>query len=539
MDVFDYVIVGAGTAGCVLADRLSASGERRVLVLESGGSDRRLWIQLPIGYGRTFSDPSVNWMYETEPDPQLAGRRGFWPRGKVLGGSGSINGMVYIRGLPRDFDEWRSLGNPGWGYRDVLPYFRKLEDYCGEADEYHGTGGPIRVTDVSRAAHPLCRRFIESCGRLGYRELTDFNGARAEGVGIYQITTRSGRRDSTARGYLRPALRRANLRLRMRAHATRVLFDGQRAVAVAYRQRGRRFEASASRAVILCLGAVNSPQLLQLSGVGDTKLLRRHGINVVAHHPQVGRGLQDHLDFSYAYRSRVPTLNDEIYPFSGKLRAALRYLATRDGPLAMSINQSGGFVKSDPRQLEPNLQLYFSPMSYDSAHWPVRRLMNPHPFPGFVVSFSPCRPSSRGRIEIGCADPLEPPRIFTDYISTEQDVAEALAGTRLLREIVASGPLADIIVEPLGRGPAGPSDGELLQDFRARASTCFHPVGTCSMGTDPATSVVDARLRVHGIAGLRVVDASIFPTLTSGNINTPTIMVAEKAAAMITAEEGD
>jgi choline dehydrogenase len=291
--------------------------------------------------------------------------------------------------------------------------------------------------------------------------------------------------------------------------------------------------------VILCLGAVNSPQLLQLSGVGDTELLRRHGINVVAHNPQVGRGLQDHVDFSYAYRSKVPTLNDEIYPFSGKLRAALRYLSTRGGPLAMSINQSGGFVKSDPGQPEPNLQLYFSPMSYDSAHWPVRRLMNPHPFPGFVVSFNACRPSSRGRIEIGCADPLAPPRIFTHYISTEHDVAEALAGTRLLREIVATGPLADVIVEPLARGAAGTSDAELLQDFRARAATCFHPVGTCSMGADPDTSVVDAQLRVHGIAALRVVDASIFPTLTSGNTNTPTIMVAEKAADMITAAEGE
>jgi choline dehydrogenase len=538
MEVFDYVIVGAGTAGCVLANRLSASGKRRVLVLEAGGSDRRFWVQLPIGYGRTFNDPRVNWMYETEPDPQLAGRRAFWPRGKVLGGSGSINGMVYIRGLPRDFDGWRSLGNPGWGYRDVLPYFRKLEDYCGGADDYHGTGGPIRVTDVSRAAHPLCRRFIESCERLGYRELRDFNGASAEGVGIYQITTRSGRRDSTARGYLRPALHRANLTLRLRAHAARVLFDGPRAVAVAYRQRGRTFEASASRSVILCLGAVNSPQLLQLSGVGDTQLLRRHAIDVVAHHPQVGRGLQDHLDFSYAYRSKVPTLNDEIHPFSGKLRAALRYLATRGGPLAMSINQSGGFVKSDPGQPEPNLQLYFSPMSYDSAQWPVRRLMNPNPFPGFVTSFNPCRPSSRGRIEIRSADPLEPPRIFTDSISTEHDLAEAVAGARLLREIAATAPLADVIAEPRAGRAAGTSDAKLLQDFRARASTCFHPAGTCSMGADPATSVVDARLRVHGISALRVVDASIFPTLTSGNTNTPTIMVAEKAADMIMAEDG-
>jgi choline dehydrogenase len=537
METFDYVIVGAGTAGCVLANRLSASGKHRVLALEAGGSDRRFWIQLPIGYGRTFNDARVNWMYETEPDPGLCERRGFWPRGKVMGGSGSINGMIYIRGLPRDFDEWRSLGNPGWGYRDVLPYFRKLEDYCGEADDFHGRGGPLHITDVSQSAHPLCRTFIESCSRLGYPELRDFNGATAEGVGVYQITTRGGRRDSTARGYLRPALRRANLTLRLRAHALRVLFDGQRAIGVAYRQGGSTFEARASRSVILCLGAVNSPQLLQLSGVGDTELLRRHGIDVVAHLAQVGRGLQDHLDFSYAYRSKVPTLNDEIYPVSGKCRAAVRYLTTRGGPLAMSINQSGGFVKSDAGQPEPNFQLYFSPMSYDAAQWPVRRLMNPNPFSGFVMSFNPCRPSSRGRIEIRSADPFEPPRIFSNYISTEHDMAEAVAGARLLREIAATAPLAEVIAEPLaGRAP-GTSDAELLRDFRARASTCFHPAGTCSMGAEPATSVVDARLRVHGLSALRVVDASIFPTLTSGNTNTPTIMVAEKAADMITAED--
>jgi choline dehydrogenase len=537
MEIFDYVIVGAGTAGCVLANRLSASGKRRVLVLEAGGSDRRFWIQLPIGYGRTFNDARVNWMYETEPDPGLCDRRGFWPRGKVMGGSGSINGMIYIRGLPRDFDEWRSLGNPGWGYRDVLPYFRKLEDYCGEANDFHGRGGPLHITDVSQSAHPLCRTFIDSCGRLGYPELRDFNGAAAEGVGVYQITTRGGRRDSSARGYLRPALRRANLTLRLRAHASRVLFDGQRAIGVAYRQRGRTFEARASRSVILCLGAVNSPQLLQLSGVGDTQLLRRHGIEVVAHHPRVGRGLQDHLDFSYAYRSKVATLNDEIYPFSGKFRAAVRYLATRGGPLSMSINQSGGFVRSDPGRAEPNLQLYFSPMSYDTAQWPVRRLMNPNPFPGFVMSFNPCRPHSRGRIEIRSANAVDPPLIFTDHLTSEHDVAEAVAGARLLREIAATAPLAEVIAEPLeGRGP-GTSDAELLRDFRARASTCFHPAGTCSMGADPAISVVDARLRVHGLPALRVVDASIFPTLTSGNTNTPTIMVAEKAADMIMAED--
>jgi len=538
METFDYIVVGAGTAGCVVAARLTERDRCRVLLLEAGGSDRRFWVQLPIGYGRTFNDPRVNWMYATEPDPGLGDRPGFWPRGKVLGGSGSINGMVYVRGLPRDFDEWRSLGNPGWGHRDVLPLFRKLEDYPGGEDEYHGRSGPMHITDTSSTAHPLCRTFIETCRRLGCAELADLNGGSAEGVGTYPITTRNGLRESTAKCYLRPALRRTNLTLRLRAHALRVLFDGDRAIGVAYRHRGRTLEARASCAVIVSLGAVNSPQLLQLSGVGDTDLLRRHGIDVVAHHPRVGRNLQDHLDFSYAYRSRVPTLNDEIYPFSGKVRAAVRYLLRRSGPLAMSINQSGGFIRGDPAQAHPNFQLYCSPMSYDAAQWPMRRLMKPHAFSGFVLSVNPCRPASRGRIEIRSADPFAPPMIFSHSLSAEHDRAEAVAGARLLRRLAATAPLAEIIDAELGTTAADTTDAGLLQEFRRRASTCFHPVGTCGMGPDPAVAVVDARLRVHGLSGLRVVDASIFPTLTSGNTNAPTIMVAEKAAALIAEEAG-
>jgi choline dehydrogenase len=539
MEVFDYIIVGAGTAGCVLASRLVASGRRRVLLLEAGGSDRRLWIRVPIGYGRTFSDPRVNWMYATEPEPALLGRRVFWPRGKVLGGSGSINGMVYVRGLPHDFDDWQALGNPGWGYREVLPYFRRLEDYPGAPDEYHARGGPISITDVSGAAHPLCRTFIDSCMRLGYPQLADLNGARTEGVSIYQITTRNGLRASTATGYLRPALRQRNLTLRLRAQALRILFHSQRAIGIAYRQRAHTHQARASQGLILCLGAVNTPQLLQLSGVGDTGLLRRHGIEVVAHHPQVGLNLQDHLDFSYGYRARVPTLNDEIHPWRGKLTAAVRYALTRGGPLSMSINQSGGFIRSDADRPRPNMQLYFSPLSYPAARWPVRRLLQPDPFSGLVLSFNPCRPTSRGRIEIRSADPLAAPLIFANYLSTEHDLAEALAGVRRLRSIAATAPLADVIAAQLEPAATGSSDAALLQEFRTRATTCFHPVGSCRMGPDAAAAVVDARLRVHGLSALWVVDASIFPTVTSGNTNTPTIMVAEKAAEMIREEEGD
>lgn len=538
MDVFDYIVVGAGTAGCVVAARLSENVRRSVLLLEAGGSDLRFWVRVPIGYGRTFNDPRVNWMYESQPEPALCGRRGFWPRGKVLGGSGSINDMIYIRGFPWDFDGWEAHGNPGWAWRDVLPYFRKIEDYPGGEAEYRASGGPIRVTDMAGGAHPLCFTFLETCRRLGYQVLSDFNAAPLEGVGIYQITTRGGMRMSTARGYLRPALRRANLRLLLRAHALRLLFDGTRASGVAFRHRGGTREARARRAVILCLGSVNSPQLLQLSGVGDTDLLRRHGIALVAHSPQVGYNLQDHLDLSYVYRSRVPTLNDAFYPLAGKLKAGMRYLLTRTGPLSMSINQSGGFLRSDPRQPHPNLQIVCSPVSYDPLTWPLRRLLKPHPFSGFVVSFQSCRPTSRGRIEIRSANAFDPPLIFPNYLSTEHDLAEVPAGARLLRRIAATSPLADIIESELEPGAGKVSDAELLQDFRERATTVYHPVSSCRMGADPESAVVDARLRVYGVAGLRVVDASVFPSVTSGNTNTPTTMVAEKAADLIKEEDG-
>ena len=538
MDAFDYIVIGAGTAGCVVASRLSENSNRRVLALEAGGSDLRFWVRVPIGYGRTFNDPRVNWMYESEPEPALAGRRGFWPRGKVLGGSGSINDMIYIRGFPWDFDGWQALGNPGWGWKEVLPYFRKLEDYSGGEQEFRARGGPIHVTDMAAGAHPLCSVFIETCRRLGYQVLEDFNAAPLEGVGIYQITTRGGMRMSTARGYLRPALRRANLKLLLRAHALRVLFDGTRASGVAFSHRGRTVETRATRSVILCLGAVNSPQLLQLSGVGDTDLLRRHGIAVVAHSAQVGRNLQDHLDVSYVYRSRIPTLNDQFYPLSGKLQAGIRYLLTRTGPLSMSVNQSGGFLRSDPAEPHPNLQIVCSPVSYDPLTWPLRRLLKPHPFSGFVISFQSCRPTSRGRIEIRSPNPFDAPLILPNYLSTERDVAEIPAGARLLRSIAASSPLADVIETELEPGAGKTTDAQLLQDFRDRATTVYHPVSSCCMGPDPATSVVDARLRVHGVTGLRVVDASVFPTITSGNTNTPTTMVAERAADLIKEDDG-
>ena len=536
MDEFDYIVVGAGTAGCVLANRLSAGANTRVLLLEAGGSDRTLWIQLPIGYGRTFFDPRVNWMYDTQAVPGLGDRSSYWPRGKVIGGSGSINAMVHVRGQRGDFDDWAAAGNPGWAWDDVLPWFIKAEDHQHGASDWHGTGGPQHVTDITGQAHPLCQRFIATGQALGFPVSADFNGAQAEGVGIYSINTRNGRRASTANAYLRPALKRGNLVLRTRAQAMRIRFEGRSAVGVEYRYRNQTVMAHARGEVILAGGSVNSPQLLQLSGIGDAALLQSLGIVPVIGARAVGRNLQDHLAVSYFYRSAVPTLNDVLWPTSGKIRAGLRYLFDRGGPLSMSVNQSGGFVRSRPDSVRADMQLYFSPVSYTQSPLSERRLLDPDPFSAFLLSFNGCRPTSRGVLQIVSPDPFSHPSIQPNYLATEHDVQQVVIGNRLLRTLAATAPLADIITAELVPGHQIESDAELLDDFRRRADTVYHPTSTCMMGPDPATSVVDARLRVHGIDRLRVADASVFPNITSGNTNAPTVMVAEKAAAMILAD---
>lgn len=538
MDSFDYVIVGAGTAGCVVASRLSEDGKSNVLVLEAGGSDRTVWIQLPIGYGRTFFDRSINWMYDTEVEPNLDGRTSYWPRGKVIGGSGSINAMVYVRGRPEDFEDWKAMGNTGWGWDDVLPYFRKSEDFDGGETSHHGKGGPIHVTDISKRAHPICQTFIETAKGLGFAYTPDFNGPSGEGVGIYQINTDKGFRASSANAFLRPALRRQNLTLRTKAHVTHILFEGKTAVGLEYRQGGKLHTVRAKREVILCGGSINSPQLLQVSGIGDGALLQGFGIEVVHDAPAVGQNLQDHLAVSYFYKCSVPTLNDELGPWYGKVKAGLHYLLNRGGPLSMSVNQGGGFVRSSPDKTRPDLQLYFSPVSYTKTSLAKRELLNPDPFSAFLLSFNACRPTSRGHLAIKSPDPLVYPSIRPNYLSTNKDVQDAIIGNRLLRTLAASAPLSDIITEELVPGSHLKTDQDLLDDFRKRADTVYHPVGTCMMGLDPAKSVVDARLKVHGIRNLRVIDASIFPTVTSGNTNAPTVMVAEKGAAMVLEDAG-
>ena len=533
MSEFDYIIVGAGSAGCVLAHRLTEGNRYTVLLLEAGGTERRFWLQVPIGYGKSFYDPRVNWMYRTEAEPALAGRAGYWPRGKVLGGSSSINAMVFIRGQHEDFDDWRALGNPGWGWADVLPYFRKLEDSARGPDAWRGRGGPLAVADVTRDLHPLCMAFLRAGMEIGLPRNTDFNGAVQEGIGCYEITVRDGRRMSTARAYLRPAMTRANLRVETGAHATRILFEGTRATGIAYVRDGAACTARAGREVILCAGAVNSPQLLQLSGIGPAAHLRSLGLPVLRDSPDVGHHLQDHLCIDYLYRSRVPTLNDLLRPWHGKLWAGLRYLAARRGPLALSVNQGGGFVRSRSDLARPNIQLYFSPLSYTRAPAGERPLMSPDPFPGFLLSAQPLRPTSRGHVQIRSIDPFDPPRIVPNSLATEHDVEEMIEGAMLLRKLAAAPSLAGVIDDELSPGRAVTAREQLIEDIRQRSSTVFHPAGTCRMGPDSRHSVVDPALKVHGVNALRVVDASIFPALTSGNTNAPVIMVAEKGADLI------
>lgn len=536
MNQFDFVIVGAGSAGCVLANRLSEDLRFKVLLLEAGGSDRRIRVHMPIGYGLSFYDPKLNWMYRTEPEPSLAGREGYWPRGKVLGGSSSINAMVFVRGQPQDFERWKACGNPGWGWTDVLPYFRKLEHSEREPDAWRGRGGPLHVTDVSSDVHPLCETFLSAATETGIARRADFNGAAQEGVGLYEITTYRGRRMSAAQAYLRPAMSRPNLVVQTHAHATRIGFDGSRATSVEYLQAGAMRSANARREIIVCGGAINSPLLLQASGIGPAPLLQSLGLGVVLHSPAVGLHLQDHLCLDHIYRSRVPTLNNELRPWSGKLWAGLRYLATRRGPLALSVNQGGAFVRSRPELEYPNLQLYFSPLSYTRAPVGKRPLMSPDPFPGFLLSAQPCRPNSRGHVRLRTADPNAPPIIVPNSLATEHDIEEMVEAAMFLRRLARAPSLAAVIAEELQPGPMVQTREQIVDDIRHRASTVFHPVSTCRMGPDPQQAVVDHRLKVHGVAALRIIDASVFPGITSGNTNAPTIMVAEKGADLVLAD---
>ena len=533
MEDYDYIIVGAGSSGSVLAARLSEDGRARVLLLEAGPSDLHPWIQMPIGYGKVFYDKRFNWKYTTEPDPNRDGVQTYWPRGKVLGGSSSINAMVWARGHPSDYEEWGAVA-PGWGWDEVAPLFRRIEDWEGGDDGVRGSGGPVHVHDVRDEVHPLTHRYVEAMAQAGFPQSPDYNGPDMEGAAFYQITTRGGMRASAARSYLRPALRRANLRVETGAHVTRVLFEGRRAVGVEYRRGGMR--SARGREVILSGGAINSPQLLQLSGIGPGALLQRHGIAVVQENAQVGRNLADHLGADALYRVNVPTLNQQLGPVLGKVRAGLQYLLTRKGLLSLSLNQGGGFIRIMEGATRPDIQLYFSPVSYTRAPVGTRPLMNPDPFPGMLIGFNPCKPTSKGYLQIRSADPFAAPELHSNYLDTNYDRAVMLAGMRLMREIAATPAFSEVIEEEVYPGAEVKDDAQMAEFIRQKAWTVFHQCCTCRMGTHPAESVVDARLRVHGVQGLRVVDASVFPTIPTGNTNAPAIMVGERAADLIRAE---
>jgi choline dehydrogenase len=523
---FDYIVVGAGSAGCVLANRLSADDRHSVLLLEAGPEDTNIWIHVPLGYGKLFKEKTVNWMYQTEPEPGLGGRQVFQPRGKVLGGSSSINGLLYVRGQHEDYDRWRQRGNVGWGYDDVLPYFKKAENQIRGADQYHGVGGPLPVSDW-RHHDPLSEAFVKAAVEAGIPFNPDFNGASQEGAGFFQTTTRRGRRASSAFSYLRPARRRPNLHVETGALGGRIVFEGRRARAVEYRHNGGLRTARARREILVSSGAYNSPQLLQLSGVGPAELLKTHGIDVVLDAPGVGNDLQDHLQVRVVMKcAQRVTLNDVVSHPVRKVMAGMQYAALRKGPLTIAAGTSGAFFKTSPRLATPDIQIHFIPFSTDKMGEQL------HPFSGFTASVCQLRPESRGSLKIRSADPSVPPEIRINYLATETDRSAFIDGMRILRKILAAPALKSYCTEEVYPGKDVTGDEELLDFCRKTGSTVYHPTSTCRMGNDPL-AVVDQRLKVRGIEGLRVVDASVMPDLMSGNTNAPTIMIAEKASDMI------
>ena len=525
-NTFDFIIVGAGSAGCVLANRLTADGRHQVLLLEAGPEDRSLWIHLPIGYGKTMWSPLYNWRFYTDPDPGMNNRRIYWPRGRGLGGSSSINGLIFIRGQPQDYDRWAAAGCTGWSWDDVLPYFIRSEGNRRGASSLHGADGPLVASDIEER-HELVEAFIGGAESIGIPRTDDFNNLTQEGAGYYQLTTRDGWRCSTATAYLKPARKRGNLRVETNAQATGIIFEGTRASGVRYIQHGVEREASASREVLVCAGALQSPQLLQLSGIGPAAHLRELGIPVIRDIPQVGMNLQDHLQARMIFQCRKPvTTNDQLRSVFGRMKIGLEWLLHKTGPLAIGINQGGLFCRALPESATPDIQFHFATLSADMAGGKV------HPFPGFTMSVCQLRPTSRGQVMINSRDPLEPPSMQPNYLSTDLDRRTVVAGLRVARAIAQSDAMRDYTLAEYRPGPDAATDDDLLTFTRETGATIFHPSCTCRMGSDDA-AVVDPQLRVKGIAGLRIVDCSIMPTLVSGNTNWPVVMIAEKAADMV------
>ena len=528
-NTYDFILTGAGSAGCVLAARLTENGRFRVLLLEAGGEDKNMWIHIPMGYAKTFVDPTVNWMFESEPEKELNGRTMYQPRGKVLGGTSSINGMIYMRGNAADYDQWRQLGNEGWDYDSVLPYFRKAEDNERGADQYHGSGGPLRVSNQPYEWE-IAKALLEACKQAGIPENPDFNGATQEGCGYYQTTTKDKRRWSTAAAYLTTAKKRPNLSIKTRAHATRVVFRDGRAAGVEFQTPKGLEIAYAGREVIVSGGAYGSPQLLQLSGLGPAEHLRDMDIPVVRDMPGVGSNLQDHFNTYCTYRiSKNLSLNALQYSLPHRLMAGAQYFLLRSGPMSGNGLYVGALVRSDKRLERPDLQMNISAWSTIER---TRDGIISHPHPGIGISPVHLSPEGRGTVRLKTNDPLAPPEIKFNFLRSERDMKVMITGVRIARSIVRQHAMQKLLVEETLPGISVRTDEEIAEDIRARGVSNLHPVGSCGMGQGPM-AVVDPRLRVHGVAGLRVVDASIMPVIVAGNTNAPTIMIAEKASDMI------
>lgn len=524
-DEYDYIIVGAGSAGCPLANRLSEDPACRVLLIEAGPKDRNPWVHIPIGYYRTMTS-ALSWGYQTAPDPGIAGRSILWPRGRVLGGSSSINGLVYTRGQPADFDLWRSQGNPGWGFDDVLPYFRRSEDQERGGDDYHGKGGPLKVSDI-RDKREICDAFIEAAQQIGIPANDDFNAAQQEGVGYFQTTSYRGRRCSAAVAYLKPVRRRRNLRIETGALATQLLFSDRRVAGLAYRQQGQQKTVTVTREIILAGGAINSPQLLQLSGIGPAAALQGAGVDVLLDLPGVGRSLQDHYQTRVVVELNRPiSVNSEVGNPLRLARVVLQYLAARRGPLTFSAGQVGVFTRVLPESATPDVQVHFIPFSATGLGGRL------HDYPGVTVSVCILRPESRGEVMIRNADPLQHPRIQPNYLSTDHDRRVMVEGLKMVRQVTAAPAFRDHVRIEREPGDHCVGDDDLLAYVRENGNTIFHPTSTCRMGQD-AGAVVDERLRVRGLSGLRVADCSVMPTVVSANTNAAAVMIGEKCADMV------